>query len=555
MWTWIGIGFGGLLLAGLVYDLTQRKHAILRNFPIVGHFRYWLEAIGPELRQYIVTSNNEERPFSRDQRRWVYASSKNENNYFGFGTDEKVELEPDYIIIKHSTFGPPIHDKQREAEKGVEDESEEPIVADRPKRDSPAANHRDDGRFRYDFPVRDLRPYTLPCAKVLGGHRGRTKAFRPPSVIGISGMSFGSLSGPAVEAMNRGAGLCGCLHNTGEGGIAPYHLHGGDLVWQIGTGYFGCREADGSFSHSRFVDRCAEHPVRAVEIKLSQGAKPGLGGLLPGAKVTQEIADIRGVPIGKDVISPAHHSAFRDVDELLDFAEDLADATGLPIGIKSAVGESTFWRDLAYRIANEDRAVDFITIDGGEGGTGAAPLVFADHVALPFRQGFARVFRIFAEEEAEDKVVWFGAGRLGFPETALLAFALGVDMVNVGREAMMAVGCIQAQRCHTGHCPTGVATQNKWLMRGLVPTDKAARLANYVVTLRKELLWLSRACGVEHPGLTTGHHVELLDAMHGSRDLYEAFCYEPGWGLPAAPDRHAIRDLMDALEREQPVGH
>ena len=293
--------------------------------------------------------------------------------------------------------------------------------------------------------------------------------------------------------------------------------------------------------------------MKAVELKLSQGAKPGLGGLLPGAKVTPEIARIRGVPEGKDVISPAHHTAFGNVDELLDFAEDLAGETGLPIGIKSAVGEEAFWRDLAHRIATEERAVDFITIDGGEGGTGAAPLVFSDHVALPFRQGFSRVYRIFAEEDAEQNVVWFGAGKLGFPETALLAFALGVDMINVGREAMMAVGCIQAQRCHTGHCPTGVATQNEWLMRGLVPTDKAARLANYVTTLRKELLWLSRACGVEHPGLTTANHVELLDATHGSRNLYEAFGYDLGWGLPAASDRHAIREIMDDLEVVQPA--
>jgi glutamate synthase domain-containing protein 2 len=233
---------------------------------------------------------------------------------------------------------------------------------------------------------------------------------------------------------------------------------------------------------------------------------------------------------------------------MLDFVERIANATGLPVGIKAAVGEDTFWRDLAYRIESEDRAVDFITIDGGEGGTGAAPLVFADHVALPFKQAFSRVYTIFAEAGAEQKVVWFGSGKLGFPEEALLACALGVDMINVGREAMMAVGCIQAQRCHTGHCPTGVATQNKWLMRGLVPTDKAARVANYVVTLRKELLWLSRACGVEHPGLTTGHHIELLDANHGSRDLYEAFRYEPGWGLPAAADRRAIRHIMDSLE-------
>jgi len=518
----IAVVIVGLLWLVVLYDVVQKKHAILRNFPIIGHFRYWLEAVGPELRQYIVTSNNEERPFSRDQRRWVYASAKKENNYFGFGTDEKVELEPNFIIIKHSAFGPP------------------PAALD-----SDSANG--DPGATYDFPVADALPYAVPCAKVLGGHRRRRQAFRPTSVVNVSGMSFGSLSGPAVEAMNRGSALAGCLHNTGEGGIAPYHAHGGDLVWQIGTGYFGCRSETGGFDRATFLTQVADHPVTSVELKLSQGAKPGLGGMLPGAKVTAEIAAIRGVPQGEDVISPSHHSAFGSVDELLDFVEDLGDASGLPIGIKSAVGEEAFWRELAGAMGPGDRGVDFITIDGGEGGTGAAPLVFADHVALPFKLAFTRVYRIFAEAGVAEDVVWVGSGKLGFPETGLLAFAFGCDMINVGREAMLAVGCIQAQRCHTGHCPTGVATQSAWLMRGLDPTDKAARLANYVVALRKELLWLSRACGVEHPGLVTGDHIEILNDYFGSRGMNDVFGYEPGWGLPGESDRAAIRSLMDRL--------
>ena len=513
---WIFVIVVALLLVVVVYDLVQKKHAILRNFPIVGHFRYLLEAVGPELRQYIVTSNNEERPFSRDQRRWVYASAKKQNNYFGFGTDEMVELEPNFIIIKHSAFGP------RERAEGP-----------------PTGKHRE-----YSFPVADHHSYLLPCAKVLGAARGRAKAFRPESVVNVSGMSFGSLSAPAVEAMNRGAALAGCLHNTGEGGVSPYHQHGGDLIWQIGTGYFGCRAEGGGFSKDRFLETVAAAPVKAVEIKMSQGAKPGLGGMLPAAKVTPEIARIRGVPIGKDVISPAHHTAFSSVDELLDFVEDLAESTGLPVGIKSAVGEDGFWRDLAKAMAGGERGVDFITIDGGEGGTGAAPLVFSDHVALPFKLAFTRVYRIFAEEGVAERVVWTGSGKLGFPESALLAFSLGCDLIAVGREAMMAVGCIQAQRCQTGHCPTGVATQSKWLMRGLDPTSKAARLANYVVALRKELLWLSRACGVTHPGLVSGDHIEILDDRFGAEGVYDVFGYEPGWGLPGSRDRDAIEGLM-----------
>jgi glutamate synthase (ferredoxin) len=494
----------GLLVAVIVYDLVQTKHAILRNFPVIGHFRYLLESVGPELRQYIVTSNDEERPFSRDQRTWIYSSAKRQNSYSGFGTDNDLELSNNYLVIKHLTLGrmDTHHDEER----------------------NPS--------------------YRLPCAKVLGGHRARRKAFRPESVVNISAMSFGSLSSAAVEALNRGASICGCLHNTGEGGIADHHLHGGDLVWQIGTGYFGCRTSDGQFDRAELVRKVDAHRVRAVEIKLSQGAKPGLGGVLPGAKVTAEIARIRGVPRGKTVVSPASHRAFGTVDELLDFVEDLADATGVPVGIKSAVGELRMWEELADRMATEERGVDFITIDGGEGGTGAAPFAFADHVALPFKVGFSRVYRTFAERGVHQKLVWIGSGKLGFPERALLAFCLGADLINVGREAMMAIGCIQAQRCHTDHCPTGVATQNRWLMRGLDPTHKSARLANYVVSLRKELTRLSHACGVDHPGLLSADHMEILDGAFGSRPLRAVFGYEPGWEMPSAGDATAVRAAM-----------
>lgn len=473
-----------VLLALSVYDLLQKKHAILHNFPILGHFRYWLEAIGPELRQYIVTSNNEERPFSRDERRWVYASSKLENNYFGFGTDNDLEMSPNYLVIRHSAF--PINTPQ------AGEEGYDPL-------------HR------------------IACAKQLGQHRRRAKAFRPDSVLNLSAMSFGSLSAAAIEALNRGAKIAGCLHNTGEGGVSPYHLNGGDLVWQIGTAYFGCRDERGRFDLARFTDVVASHPVRAIEIKLSQGAKPGHGGVLPAAKITAEISAIRGVPMGVDCVSPASHSEFRDVDSLLDFVERLADASGLPVGVKSAVGQMAFWDELAQRMASEDRGVDFITIDGGEGGTGAAPLVFTDHVALPFKLGFSRVHRVFQEAGIANKVVFIGSGKLGFPETALLAFGMGCDMVNLAREAMLSIGCIQAQRCHTGHCPTGVATQSRWLMSGLDPTHKASRFANYVVALRKELLELSHACGVEHPSQITPDHFEVLDDCFVAKPAREVF--------------------------------
>lgn len=479
------------------YDLRQRRHAILRNFPLLGHARYVLEEVGPELRQYIVTSNTEERPFNRDQRRWIYASSKRENNYFAFGTSKDLETSPNYLIIKHSPF---------------------PLRTPSP------------GEPGYDD------QYRIPVTKVLGAARGRPKAFRPASVINLSAMSFGALSSNAISAFNQGARIAGCLHNTGEGSISKYHLQGGELIWQFGSGYFGARNASGRLDLPRLRDTAAANPVRAIEIKLSQGAKPGLGGVLPAAKITPEISRARGVPPGRDCISPAAHPEFDDVDSLLDFVERIAGATGLPVGIKSAIGESSLWSELAEAMVSGERGVDFITVDGGEGGTGAGPLVFTDQVALPFKVGFSRVYREFAQRGISDRVVFIGSGKLGFPHESTLAFGLGCDMVNVAREAMMAIGCVQAQRCHTGRCPTGVATQNPWLVRGLDPELKAARFANYVLTLRKELLALSRACGVAHPGLVSLDHVDVLDDRFGARSAREIFGYEPGWGVPAMPD-------------------
>lgn len=495
-----------VVLLVVTHDLLQRQHAILRNFPVIGHFRYWLEAIGPELRQYIVTDNNEERPFSRDQRRWVYASAKRENNYFGFGSDNEMELQSSYLIIKHATFPLPT-----------------PLPGD---------------------PGYDPN-YAIPCAKVMGEARRRRHAFRPGSVVNVSGMSYGSLSGPAVESLNRGARIAGCLQSTGEGGVSRYHLSGGDLVWQIGTGYFGCRDAHGRFSLDALKATLARAPqIRALEIKLSQGAKPGVGGLLPMAKISREIAEIRGIPMDRDCASPSTHSAFSDADSLLDFVEHLATETGLPVGIKSAVGETLFFNELARLMRDGTRGVDFITIDGGEGGTGAAPLVFTDHVALPFKLGFSRVQKIFAEAGVSERIVFIGSGKLGFPESAVFAFALGCDMVNVAREALLAIGCIQAQRCHTNHCPTGIATQNAWLVRGVDPTLKSARLANYVITLRKELLALSHACGVAHPSLISADHLELVDGRYGSKTVAEIFGYAAGVGMPSAADAADATRLM-----------
>ncbi len=512
----LGGGLAGAVLGGVVaYDLLQRRHAILRNFPLVGHLRYALEGVGPELRQYIVTSNNDERPFSRNQRRWVEASSKRELNTFGFGTDEDMESAVDnLLIIKHSPF---------------------PVPAPGEGEPGGPPDHR------------------LPAGKVLGGPHRRRHAFRPHSVVNISGMSYGALSAPAVEAMNRGAVLAGCLHNTGEGGIASAHRHGGELVLQIGTAYFGCRDERGRFSLPRLRERLAEAPVRALEIKLSQGAKPGLGGLLPARKVTREIAAIRGVPAGQDCVSPPAHSAFGNVDELIEFVELLAGETGLPVGIKSAVGEGGFWEELTGRMCATGGGPDFINIDGGEGGTGAAPLAFSDHVSLPFKVGFSRVYSAFAREGLAEDVVFIGAGRLGFPDSALFAFALGCDMVSVGREAMLAVGCIQAMRCHTGRCPAGVATQSRWLMRGLDPEVKFHRVANYIAVLRAELLALSRSCGVPHPALVTPDHIEIVADRYSAARVADVFGYAPDWPVLSAARHAEIEGLVAAATPPAPA--
>jgi glutamate synthase domain-containing protein 2 len=492
------------LAAVAVRDLLQREHTLLRNYPLIGHARYLLESIGPELRQYLVAGNNEERPFTRDQRRWVYASAKKQNNYFGFGTDNDIEYTAGYPVINHRNFGAAVPPSTPQAGYEVE----------------------------------------LPCAKVIGAARGRRQAFRPASVVNVSAMSFGSLSGAAVRALNEGAALAHCLHNTGEGGLSDHHRRGGELVFQIGTAYFGCRDQHGRFDLARLKDLVAGAPVRALEIKLSQGAKPGLGGVLPAAKVSAEIAAARGVPEGRDCISPSRHAEFSDVDSMLDWVELLADETGLPVGIKSAVGDMGFWDELTDLLARGDRGVDFVTVDGGEGGTGAAPLIFTDSVSLPFQLGFARVYRRFAERGLTDRTTFIGGGKLGLPDNAIVAFALGCDMVNIAREAMLAIGCIQAQKCHTDTCPTGVATQNAWLARGLDPAVKSVRLANYVKTLRRDLLKVAEACGVEHPALIDTGSVEVLTGRTASRPLGEVYDYRPGWGLPSEADRAELRRLM-----------
>jgi len=463
------------------------KHTITHNFPVIGHFRYMLESIGPELRQYIVANNREELPFNRIERGWIYASAKNANNYEGFGTDKDI-YGPQYIYIKNAMFPYKI------------------------KKTHPNA----------------LDPYFLPCAKTMGEFNNRKRPFRPASVINVSAMSYGSLSAKAIESLNKGCKLSYAYHNTGEGGFSPYHDKGGDVVFHIGTGYFGVRDKEGNFSIEMLKKIVQENrTIKAIEIKLSQGAKPGKGGVLPGSKITEEIAKIRGVEVGKDVLSPAYHTAFSTVSELIDFIEKIAKETGLPVGIKAAIGKTNQWEELAVEMKKQGCGPDFITVDGGEGGTGAAPPSFADHVALPWVYGFSEIYKIFKAKELTNRIVFCASGKLGFPARAVMAFAMGVDCINVAREAMLSVGCIQAQVCHTNRCPTGVATQSKWLQAGIDVTDKAERVKYYFKNFNKELLEITHACGYEHPCQLTMEDVEISRGDNNSTNtLYQNYGYE-----------------------------
>lgn len=493
---WVVLLLGALGLIAL-HDILQKRRTILHNFPVVGHLRYLLEKIGPELRQYWVANDKEELPFNRSERAWVYASAKGENNHSGFGTSEQL-YSIGYPVIKHAVF---------------------------PLREDKICPGRD--------------PTRVACNKVIGESHGRKRPYHPPSVINISAMSFGSLGYRAVSSLNLGAKMAGCYQNTGEGGFSRYHTLGADVLFQIGTGYFGARDSAGDFSIDILREKVERFPqIKAIEIKLSQGAKPGKGGILPGKKVTLEIAEVRGVEPWQDCISPSAHREFETVDGLIDFIEKVADRTGLPVGIKSAVGETTFWENLAKRMKRRAAGPDFVTIDGAEGGTGAAPLTFADHVALPFKIGFSRVFQIFMRHGMTESVAWIGSGKLGFPDRAVVAFAMGCDLIHIAREAMLSIGCIQAQRCHTDHCPAGVATQNRWLQRGLDIDDKSVRLARYVQSFRKELLQLSHAAGYEHPSQFTAHDVEICTGPNQFTPLAKVLGYEkPMIGLHSIKGR------------------
>jgi len=477
---WLASGQGAALalaLAGLGLvvlgwrDATQRRHSVLRNYPLIGHLRFLLEFIRPEMRQYFIESDNEATPFSRQQRSLVYQRAKGEPDKRPFGTQRDVG-GIGHEWINHSVV---------------------PSVV---------ASH--------DF-------------RITIGDGPHTRCMQPysASVFNISAMSFGALSGPAIRALNAGARRGGFAHDTGEGSISDHHrAHGGDLIWEIGSGYFGCRTDDGRFDPGRFAVTAAEAQVKMIEIKLSQGAKPGHGGVLLGPKVTPEIAAARGVPVGVDCVSPAAHSAFTTPVELLQFVERLRVlAGGKPVGFKLCIGHPWEWFAIAKAMQATGLVPDFIVIDGAEGGTGAAPLEFTDHVGAPLQEGLLLVHNTLVGIGLRDRVRIGCSGKIVSAFDIARAMALGADWCNSARGFMFALGCIQAQSCHTGGCPTGVATQDPLRQRALVVEQKQERVYNFHRQTLEALRELVQAAGLTHPCEITAAHIVRRAADHQVRLL------------------------------------
>ncbi len=448
---------GAALSAVGLYDLWQRKRSVLTNYPLIGRLRYFLESIRPELRQYFLESDRDEVPYSRDQRTLIYQRAKGLQSVMPFGTlcdTQKVGHE----WINHSMV----------------------------------PTHLENVDFRVAVGEATCE---LPYSS---------------SVLNVSGMSYGALSPPAVEAINRAASIGNFAQNTGEGSVTATHkLHGGDLIWQIGTGYFGCRSESGEFDPVKFAETAASPQVKMIEIKLSQGAKPGHGGILPAEKVTQDIAEARGVPLGVACISPSSHSAFRTPIELVQFIQLLRQKSGKPVGIKLCVGHPWEWLAIAKAIAATGLHPDFITVDGAEGGTGAAPAEFSDHIGAPLREGLMLVHNTIVGLGIRDKVRIIASGKVVSSFDMARSFALGADVCHMARPFMFALGCIQARACHTDHCPTGVATQDPGRYRALSVPEKYKRVANFHKNTLAALRETIEACGLEHPQELSPHHLMI----------------------------------------------
>jgi glutamate synthase domain-containing protein 2 len=451
-WIVVAVVLVAIVAVGL-HDLTQRGHSILRNYPLLGHMRFLLEKIRPEFQQYFVERNFDGRPYDRDTRTSIYERAKGVKDEQAYGTERDL-AEPGYEWLLHSAH---------------------PV----PEPDDPP-------RVRVGGPECS-QPYDM-------------------ALLNVSAMSFGALSGAALTALNRGAAKGGFAHDTGEGGLTRYHLEGADVIWELGSGYFGARTKDGGFDEATFRDKAADDRIRCVSLKLSQGAKPGIGGVLPGAKVTQEIAEARDVPAGQTVTSPPAHKVFSTPRELVRFIAHMRDlAGGKPTGFKLCVGPRFQFLAICKAMADEGVTPDFIVVDGAEGGTGAAPMEYEDHVGTPLTEGLMTVHNALVGTGLRDRVRIGASGKVATGSDLVKRIAQGADYTNAARAMMMAVGCIQSQRCHTNQCPVGVATQDPRRARALDVPDKAERVFRYQSAVVKEAVRIMASMGLSSPAQLTPH--------------------------------------------------
>ncbi len=457
----------GLVMLALViifiYDVSQKKQAILRNFPVIGHFRYIFERLGEFFRQYFFAMDREELPFNRAQRSWAYRAAKGAGNTVAFGSTKDLRERGSVIFV--------------------------------------------------NCPFPTLDEDAVPVQPVLIGEHCR-QPYTAKSLFNISGMSFGALSIPAVLALSSGARLAGCWMNTGEGGLSPYHLQGGaDIVFQIGTAKYGVRDGEGNLSDERLVEIAQHEQVKMFELKLSQGAKPGKGGILPGIKVTAEIAHIRGIPVHQDSISPNRHKDINNTSELLDMISHIREVTGKPTGFKTVLSDAGWLDELFQEVMQRgtDTAPDFITVDGGDGGSGAAPMPLIDDVGLPLRESLPMLVDKVTEYGLARRIRIIASGKLITPTSVAWALCHGADFIVSARGFLFSLGCIQALQCNRNTCPTGITTHNRRLQKGLDPAHKAVRVASYHANLTNEVCMIAHSCGVTKPRDLNRKHARIVN--------------------------------------------
>lgn len=464
------------LIAVYISDVTQTKQAIRRNYPVIGHFRYYLEHVGTFFRQYFFALDREEMPFNRAQRTWVYRAAKDIENTVAFGSTR--DLKPSGTVLFVNTAFPTL---------GKDAVKSKPVVI---------------------------------------GENSAQNPFTAHSFFNISGMSYGAISKPAVQALSYGAKKANAWMNTGEGGLSPYHLEGGaDIVFQIGTAKYGVRDKDGNLSDEKLREIAAHETVRMFEIKMSQGAKPGKGGILPAVKVGEQIATIRGIAVGQDSISPNRHPEIENNDDLIDMINHVRDVTGKPVGFKAVIGDKTWLGEFlaAVNKRGKETAPDFITIDSADGGTGAAPMSLLDYVGMPITESLPRVIDKICEAGLRDRIKVIASGKLINPAEVAWALCVGADFITSARGFMFSLGCIQALQCHKNICPTGITTHNKKLQRGLVAEQKSIRVANYIKNINYEVGMIAHSCGVHEPRELSRRHARIVQQNGTSTMLADIY--------------------------------